>query len=134
MTIATQTSWGFDYRNVRGIVQLTDECKWTSYISLGGHKMTDEQKALFLLPETLPINQGVDYFDSALAQLPWHGGCTYYKINYDKTGAIGCQVGCDYNHLDDIGRGYDMEFVKRELITVIDVFADQFPSYGEVTA
>lgn len=62
-----------------------------------------------------------NYFDSPLADLPWHCGITYCKKEMCfERGVRFIKAGCDYNHYWDEGSIYDEAHVLGEIVEVID--------------
>jgi hypothetical protein len=68
-----------------------------------------------------------DYMSSVLAELPWHGGITYYE----KSGGLDggpryVKAGCDLAHSWDDGRDYDFAYVEQEAHRTINALRERF--------
>ena len=50
--------------------------------------------------ESIDLNGGM--WQSALVDLPLHGGCSFFKVHQEFGGKVtSAQIGCDYNHYGD---------------------------------
>lgn len=57
----------------------------------------------------------------------FHGGCTYYhKEKVTEYGTL-YKVGCDYQHLWDMGKEYNLEYVESEVRETIESLYRLFP-------
>ncbi len=70
-----------------------------------------------------------------IADLPWWGGCTYFKIHGGLLGEpMYMKAGCDFSHLWDQERGYDysLAFVERECRSTVDAMLEAHPDLAEL--
>ena len=66
--------------------------------------------------------------ETLITDLEWHYGCTWYsKVRGVDGEPRVVKIGCDYNHLWDEGRSYDMEYVARDARRCIDSLHDRIP-------
>jgi len=61
-----------------------------------------------------------DYFKGPVGRIEMHGGVTYYEKGGDVKGFRYVEVGCDYQHLCDARRSYDVATVLDDVIQSID--------------
>jgi hypothetical protein len=68
-------------------------------------------------------------YEHFLYDLKWHGGLTYYsKCTPSDYVFRGIKVGCDYQHLWDENKHYDINIVYGEVKDCIDSLWDAFPN------
>lgn len=106
-----------------------NEDQWTHYIFVNIDKQLDEptREKFWLEPQRTRYSEGgrehitYDYYDSIIASLEFHGGCTWYSKERGLDGDDRCvKIGCDYQHLWDNGCDYDERSVYREVCETID--------------
>lgn len=99
---------------------------WAHYIYLHEGMIPAEKRPAFFAPlrDDAMRSTGFrfyDYYKSALADLEWHGGITFYDILHaDQPGCRTIKAGCDYQHSWDDGCRYTAEVVEREASATID--------------
>ena len=100
---------------------------WNYYLYIHEHKFPFQLSHLWIEPTyerwtpESPLRKNFDYLSSPLADIPIHGGITFYdQLNSDIPGSRAIQFGCDYNHLRDEELGH------RETLT--SVFKDSLQS------
>lgn len=65
-----------------------------------------------------------------LSNIHWHGGITWYSKEHGFDGENKVvKVGCDYSHLWDEGKYYNIEIVKNDIQRTIDEFLKLVPGY-----
>ena len=72
-------------------------------------------------PERMVLNYG----DSFLADVEWHGGITFCEFTYSQVKEVALvkvQAGCDYGHLHDEYREYHMEDILADAMATVDDF------------
>ncbi len=133
--INNRSVWYGVYRGVRFEInrftysETDTEYKWTHYIILNideqlRHEMAEK---FWLEPEYRKMSEEsrerlhYDYYKSPVGDIEFHGGCTFYsketKID-DKIRVV--KIGCDYQHLWDEGKHYDLNYVYTEVKQSID--------------
>ena len=104
---------------------------WTFYIFINEQSIPDDQMdRWFLEPkasEHFLDRLSFDYYESAAADLEWHGEITYYKRHTDGAGNAYIEVGCDFQHHFDEGIEYRLESVAVEVKECINSLFDQVP-------
>jgi len=109
---------------------------WCHYIFLCEQQVPDTalREALFLTPklerwsEAGPERVAFDYMRSAIADLDWHGGITFYDLVCAVPGHRVLKAGCDYQHLWDEGQRYDEASVIFEVKRTIDSLWERWPN------
>jgi len=106
---------------------------WTYYIIIHLDRIPNKHK-----PKTFWLKGIKDgkhvfyryYNHHVLVDLDWHGGLTYYnkENGFDGSEKI-IKVGCDYNHIWNEERYYDLKTVKGEVKETIDKFLTHIPDY-----
>lgn len=135
------TKWGGTFRGVsyeimRGDMPWRREDKkeaWCFYLYIVLNRIPNTEYADSLwLPGTQNEKGRVSYkySDSAIANLDWHCGCTFYQKmgGHDGESRI-VKAGCDYGHYWDEGRSYDLDFVEFEAIECAESFLARVPDY-----
>lgn len=102
------------------------ESRWTHYIYIALDQQLEKELAdKFWLEGTL-IDGGNkylrhDYYGSVIDNLEFHGGCTYYSKEAGFEGEPRVvKIGCDYQHLWDQDKQYDLSYIYAEVIQTID--------------
>jgi len=102
---------------------------WTHYLIISLDEQLPKEWAdkFWLEPKYMrfrengPEHLTYDYFDSVVASLDWHGGCTFYeKLGGPDTKERIVKMGCDYQHLWDEGREYSLAYVHGKVKKTID--------------
>ena len=108
---------------------------WTHYIFICEQQVPEALRERFFLEPKLeriadhcPERVIYHYADSALADLEWHCGITYYDLVCAVPGHRVLKAGCDYQHLYDDGMSYNEAWVIHEAKQTIDSLWDQLPS------
>lgn len=106
---------------------------WTHYIIIYLNRIPEKYK-----PNSFWLrgkrNRGYIFYDyhkhSIIGRIEFHGGCTWYskERGFDGTEKV-IKIGCDYQHLWDEGKQYDLEYVKKEVKETIDSFLNYIPDY-----
>jgi hypothetical protein len=129
------TKWFGVYRGIRyeinrfaGFQHNSQKFSWTHYILLTLDQVSEEHREKFwLTPEYSKAWEGgierlsYSYYDSIIAQVEFHGGCTWYSKESgpdEKTRVV--KFGCDYQHLWDEGQDYSLSYVVAEAKKSID--------------
>ena len=109
---------------------------WNYYIYIHEASVPKEfRKQLFLRgyftkwsPSSRP-RWHYDYEKGLLADLDWHGGITFYDIEYPNgTKVMRCvKAGCDYIHYWDEGQHYNERCVANDARRTIDQLLEQVP-------
>ena len=86
---------------------------WNYYLLISEYKFPSQLSTLWLEPSydrwtpTSPLRKHFEYMRSPLAEIPLHGGISFYdQLNPDIPGSRAIEIGCDYNHLYDEERGH----------------------------
>ncbi len=62
-----------------------------------------------------------DYYESIIGKISFHGGCTWYsKESNEDEKRRQVKIGCDYNHLWDEGKCYNVDYVYEQVKETID--------------
>ena len=105
------------------------EFNWCHYIYLDLDKQIEDKEIadkLWLEPKY--TNKGrfsYDYWTEEINNIEFHGGCTFYsKVSSpdDKNRRI--KIGCDYQHIGDVGREYNLSFIEHNVQKTIDSFIE----------
>jgi hypothetical protein len=84
---------------------------WCYYIYLHESKVKDfaslwaEGEVVKITPESYGF-VSYEYYKEPFNSIEFHGGITYYAKHGEFEGHRSVELGCDYNHLWDIERGY----------------------------
>lgn len=111
--------WTYDYES--GYI-------WNYYIYLKSNILTEESFDKIWLPaipyktfKTSPINYRYEYDKSILNHGDFYGGITFYEKSILSDYDIKLvKVGCDYNHLWDIGFSYSENYLMADAKKTID--------------
>lgn len=116
-----------------GGVTADKDC-WNYYIILPVEQIpADFKEQLILKPATKELGgrewTSCDYMDSELINaLDWHGGCTFYELNYDVSGKLfSVKMGCDYMHYWDEGHSYGLLTVLHDAKHSADMLLEKVP-------
>lgn len=104
---------------------------WTHYIIINIDKQIPEElRERFWLKGKLSsmredgpkhLNYSYSGEDSIINHLEFHGGCTYYsKVSGFEGEDRRIKIGCDYQHLWDQDKNYDIDFVYGEVKETIE--------------
>lgn len=102
---------------------------WTHYIILHIDDQLSEKsrEKFWLTPRYTSFSEGgvehlsYDYWDSIIADIEFHGGCTWYsKESSVDAKRRSVKIGCDYQHIWDEGMQYDLDYVYNEVKKTID--------------
>ena len=101
---------------------------WNYYVSF--EYQNTPKKLWDILTATSTTKYGIDYYDSWLVDIDWHGGITYGEYIWDGLQEIrAVKAGCDYSHLWDEGCQYDLDDIVRDAENTIAsaraLFADK---------
>ncbi len=100
--------------------------KWGYYINIFLNQIKDQKLAKRFWPKDKIYNWGTvaDYYKvPVIHNVEFHGGVTFYEKNIGnkKTGRY-VKVGCDYGHLCDEGRDYELSNILFDVKNTIDMF------------
>ena len=106
---------------------------WCCYLHLSPEQIPDRKLAESIWLDPIYDDKdrvSYDHYNGLLGNLGWHGGITFYR----KTSCVDdkkrhVKVGCDYQHYGDEGRGYDFDWLKRDVERVAQEFLDIVPDY-----
>lgn len=101
---------------------------WTYYIYLCVDDIPEKYD-----PESFWMKTRDSYSGhSILANLEWHWGITYFRkvAGFDDEKRR-IQVGCDYLHLEDEERHYNLDYIKNDVKRTIESFLYLMPEYGK---
>lgn len=108
------------------IIKLGHNKTWTHYIYINIDDQIAEKdiaEKFWLEPIKNERSKRVtyNYWDSIIDLLKFHGGCTWYskESGPDEEKRI-VKIGCDYQHLWDEGKDYDVDYVKIQCELTID--------------
>jgi len=99
---------------------------WTFYIIVRKEMFSDD-----VWEDICPIKKKVDFWrgwmydtdENPLAQLPFHGGCTFFeRICEDEV----YKIGCDYLHYYDEGMHYELDDIVPDVKKVIDALCARY--------
>lgn len=138
--------WSGAYRGVGLEVRRTDRPEveglsraydlWTYYIYLHEKQVPEEKRARFFLEpkiKQMPASGRdwltYDYYKSALVDLPWHCGITYYGYKCAVPGFRIICAGCDYNHDGDDAESnpFSREYVEYDVRKTVNALWEQHP-------
>lgn len=134
--IKEQSVYFGSYRGVRFEVKCSpttaraDGETWTYDLRLPAAQIPECYRSGFVLS---PEEDGKGrlhyaYEQSQLADLPWHGGITFYEVQYGPKGDVrGISAGCDYVHYGDEGHSYSETGVLLDAGKCIDALWEEFP-------
>lgn len=105
---------------------------WNYYLFLIEEQMPDVFPSLWLDGKRMMINEKptrhilYEYENTLIADLEWHCGCTYYEKvgGFDGAQRV-LKVGCDYNHLWDEGKHYDLSDIEHDVIDCVNSLLDR---------
>lgn len=132
-----RTLWNGKYRDIHFEIQRFDSVfpketkySWTHYIYIWDVQLPEALRET-LEPKIYYTSFGtrleVPPDKSIFNEIEFHGGMTYYKKELvTEYGAL-YKVGCDYQHLWDMGKEYSVEFVQVQAQKTIDSLYDHFP-------
>jgi hypothetical protein len=104
---------------------------WNYYIFLPETKVPsfDEiwiEPTLFQIMPISPKRVDHDYYGNALVcSIYLHGGITYYDTHGSIKGHRVVEIGCDYQHGNDMGKTYTVSDVQHDAIASIDDCIDK---------
>lgn len=106
---------------------------WTYYLYLHLDRIPEENKpnSYWLKGRKDRNRVYYDYYKhDVMTEIDWHGGITWYskEHGFDGSGKV-IKIGCDYSHLWDEGRFYDLETVKFDCKRTIERFLEKVPNY-----
>ena len=104
--------------------------QWTYYLYLDPEEF---EPSLWLEPKENDYSRiTYEYYRHPISDIYWHGGVTWYeKRGGQEKESKTVKVGCDYNHLWDRDKIYDLEDIKRDIKKTIDEFHEKFPEYDQ---
>ena len=127
-----------EYRNVKFEIIKTPEnsdyfnnqrdFRWCHYIYLNIDKVIPNKELankFWLLPKEMDKRSGnriyYNYDVYPIKGIVFHGGCTWYskEQGFDGSDRI-IKIGCDYQHLWDVGKFWDLDYVLNEVKETID--------------
>lgn len=128
--------WGADHMNE---AYGEHHGMWNFYLHIPASAFADDtfDAQLWLTPSAIHERSNgskwptYDDYNSALADLPWHGGITHYSKEVVADGdERSIKVGCDYGHSFDRDRGYqyDLEYVRHDAERAARAFREKFPT------
>lgn len=99
---------------------------WNYYIFLIEKQIPDGFKSAWLKGRRDGRHVFYDYYKSWISDLDWHMGCTFYeKISgFDGADKV-IKVGCDYAHLYDEGRHYELNDIETDAFNCIQSLIDR---------
>jgi hypothetical protein len=101
---------------------------WTSYFTVLKTKVTSEVWEQLLLKPVSSDTWKTPHFsygwDGLTANIDFHGGITFYEPKVDPATmeVWGVKLGCDYHHLHDEGRRYNLADVLDDIKASVDSF------------
>jgi hypothetical protein len=132
--------WGGVYRGVSYEINrfpgtVYNPVAWTYYLRINVDRQIPEQMQgeFWLEPKMSYGRVSHDYMSSPspLADLYWHGGITFYeKASGHEGGDRWIKAGCDFQHLWDEGKHYDLDDVVTEVARTIDSLAHLLRARG----
>lgn len=105
---------------------------WNYYLYISLDKLKpDNAKSLWLRGRVHKHSYGKKYYqeykNEILQKLDFHGGMTWYGKSYSVHDKKIVEVGCDYNHLMDEGREYDLRDIEYDLKHSVDTLLKALP-------
>lgn len=97
---------------------------WTYYVYIH-EDLVQDFDSLWLPPKLSEIREGrkpwlsYAYEDTWVANLPWHGGVTFYSKHGELPGYRCVEFGCDYAHLWDNAEYLTIEDILPDVIVTI---------------
>ena len=106
---------------------------WTYYLILFLDRIPEENnpKSYWLRGRKNYGHILYDYYEHpVIGNISFHGGCTWYskERGFDGDEKV-IKIGCDYSHLWDEGRYYNLNIVISDLRNTIDKFLEFVPDY-----
>lgn len=104
---------------------------WCYYIYLRQEQVPESKHAAFFpKPDTSKKTwQQYDWYATAFASLPWHGGMTYYHQERHDDRGLTAKAGCDYDHLWDREARwpYSERTIINQVVETIDALWEAHP-------
>lgn len=99
---------------------------WNYYIFLIEKQLPDAFKSAWLKGKRSGRHVFYEYYKSWISNLDWHMGCTFYeKISgFDGADKV-IKVGCDYAHLYDEGKYYELSDIESDAHICIQSLIDR---------
>ena len=127
--------WNFLYKGIlikvkRHVTNYDNKEHWCYYLTWCKHKINHAVFNLMTagIKETKYLS--CNYDDSPLSRLGWHVGCTFGKLTRDENAELQyIELGCDYSHIWDEGKTYDLEELISDAKNTADDFISQYPNY-----
>ena len=127
---------GFEINNWKtppNSIEPNEKDCWTYYLYLHLDRIPEENNpnSYWLKGRKDRNRVFYDYYKhDVMTELDWHGGLTWYskEHGFDGSGKV-IKIGCDYSHLWDEGRFYDLETVKFDCKSTIERFLQKVPNY-----
>jgi len=102
---------------------------WNYYLFLIEKQIPHVFESLWLPGKRLAMARNhiaYEYNETIIGNLDWHCGCTYYeKISGFDGADRAIKVGCDYSHLYDENKSYDVSDIERDVIDCVDSLLDR---------
>lgn len=133
MGLDKSTHWKGKYRDIAfSIVSFHNEYLgegWCYYIFLPLPQLPERIRERFWLEGEKQENSSFVYYnyygEPLMSDLHWHGGITWYSKEAGYDGETRCvKLGCDYQHLWDEGRYYNIDIVESGAKKTIDSLHD----------
>lgn len=90
---------------------------WAFYIFLREAQIPERFAEVWLKGKKMEFSKHImyNYNNTFIDNLDWHMGCTFYEkvAGFDKSPRV-VKIGCDYQHLYDEGKIYQIDYVMRE--------------------
>lgn len=108
---------------------------WTYYLILHLDRIPEKYnpKSFWLKPKKMNIGNRIwyDYYNHPIiSDLHWHGGITWYSKERGFDGDLKIiKIGCDYSHLWDEGKVYDLDYLINDVKISIERFKELIPDY-----
>ena len=127
--------WNFLYKSIlikvkRHVTDYDNKEHWCYYLTWAKHSMNHDVFNLMTagIKETKYLS--CNYNDSPLSKLEWHGGCTFGNLKRDENAELQyIELGCDYSHIWDKGKIYDLEELIIDAKNTADEFITKYPNY-----
>lgn len=137
--LSEQTVWYGNYKNIIFEIRRFPASKeldpdkeycWCHYITIWISQFPKEMHKE-LRPKVYYTQFGTRIeshnWDGKLANIHFHGGCTYYRVEHRTETDTLLKVGCDYQHYWDMHKEYSLKYVLSEVKKTIDDLWLTFP-------
>jgi len=138
LSIKESHHWHFIYRGITiEIIQHwredydypgTKKELWNYYLIMREDQIPEEKRSQFICTKVVSQYGSwyYNYYQSALADLDWHGGITFYELLSAESPKI-FKAGCDFDHIWNHGHKYNVDYIMAAAKNTVDDLWEQHP-------